>query len=60
MFEFTLLGFGYVALGIALTLDVLLNKHRPVSAVLWLALVWAVPYAGAQTRASQRTAPWPT
>jgi cardiolipin synthase len=47
MFEFTLLGFGYVALGIALTLDVLLNKHRPVSAVLWLALVWAVPYAGA-------------
>jgi len=47
MFDFTLLGFGHVALAIALTLDVLLNKHRPVSAVLWLALVWAVPYGGA-------------
>jgi cardiolipin synthase len=47
MFDFTILGVGHVALGIALTLDVLLTKHRPVSAVLWLALVWAVPYAGA-------------
>jgi cardiolipin synthase len=47
MFDFTLLGLGYVALGVALTLDVLLTKHRPVSAVLWLAVVWAFPYAGA-------------
>ena len=47
MFDFTLLTFGHIALGIVLSLDVLLNKHRPVSAVLWLALVWAAPYAGA-------------
>ncbi len=47
MFDLTLLGIGHMALGIALTLDVLLHKHRPVSAVLWLALIWAVPYGGA-------------
>jgi cardiolipin synthase len=46
MFDFTLLGIGHMALGIALTLDVLLTKHRPVSAVLWLALIWAVPFGG--------------
>jgi cardiolipin synthase len=47
MFEFTILGAGYVALGVVLTLDILLTKHRPVSAVLWLAVVWAFPYGGA-------------
>jgi len=47
MFDFTLLGVGHLALGVALTFDVLLTKHRPVSAVLWLAVVWAFPYLGA-------------
>lgn len=47
MFDFTILGVGYVALGVALTFDVLLTKHRPVSAVLWLAVVWTFPYVGA-------------
>ncbi|NIR43601.1 MAG: cardiolipin synthase [Gemmatimonadetes bacterium] len=47
MFDFTIIGLGYVALGIVLTLDILLTKHRPVSAVLWLAVVWAFPYGGA-------------
>ena len=47
MFDFTLIGMGHLALGLALTLDILLHKQRPVSAVLWLAVVWAFPYAGA-------------
>ncbi|MGD2217439.1 MAG: cardiolipin synthase [Gemmatimonadales bacterium] len=47
MFDFTILGVGHLALGLALSLDVLLTKQRPVSAVLWLAVVWAFPYAGA-------------
>jgi cardiolipin synthase len=47
MFDFTLLGVGHLALGLTLTLDILLTKQRPVSAVLWLAVVWAFPYAGA-------------
>ena len=47
MFDFTILGLGHLALGVTLTLDILLTKHRPVSAVLWLAVVWAFPYAGA-------------
>lgn len=47
MFDFTILGIGHLALGVVLTLDVLLTKHRPVSAVLWLAIVWAFPYVGA-------------
>ncbi len=47
MFDFTILGIGHLALGVVLTLDVLLTKQRPVSAVLWLAMVWAFPYAGA-------------
>jgi cardiolipin synthase len=45
--DFTLLGIGHVVLGVALTFDVLMTKHRPVSAVLWLGLVWAIPYGGA-------------
>ncbi len=45
--EITVLGIGHVALGVLLSLDVLLTKHRPVSAVLWLAIVWAWPYLGA-------------
>lgn len=47
MFDFTLLSAGYLALGAALTFDVLLTKHRPVSAVLWLVVVWVFPYLGA-------------
>jgi len=47
MFDFTILGLGHLVLGVVLTLDVLLTKQRPVSAVLWLAVVWAFPYAGA-------------
>ena len=38
MFDFTILGVGHLALGAVLTLDVLLTKQRPVSAVLWLAV----------------------
>ncbi|UCF20882.1 MAG: cardiolipin synthase [Gemmatimonadota bacterium] len=45
--EITILGIGHVVLGLLLSLDVLLTKHRPVSAVLWLAVVWAWPYLGA-------------
>ncbi len=45
--DLKLVGVGYVILGVILTLDILLHKERPVSAVLWLALVWAVPYGGA-------------
>ncbi len=47
MFDYTLLTVGYAVLGAVLTLDILLTKHRPVSAVLWLAVVWAFPYLGA-------------
>ncbi|UCC70986.1 MAG: cardiolipin synthase [Gemmatimonadota bacterium] len=47
MFDFTVLSVGHLALGAVLTLDVLLTKQRPVSAVLWLAVVWAFPYVGA-------------
>jgi len=31
----------------ALSFDIILHKHRPVSAVLWLAVVWALPMWGA-------------
>lgn len=34
-------------MGLLLSFDVLLHKERPVSAVLWLAVLWAVPYVGA-------------
>ncbi|MGD2153480.1 MAG: phospholipase D-like domain-containing protein, partial [Gemmatimonadales bacterium] len=47
MFDFTILGIGHFVLAVVLTLDVLLTKRRPVSAVLWLAVVWAFPYGGA-------------
>jgi cardiolipin synthase len=42
-----LFGLGYVLLALGLSLDVLLHKDRPVSAVLWLGILWIVPYAGA-------------
>lgn len=42
----TLVGLGHVVIGLALTYHVLLHKNRPVSAVLWLALVWTLPYLG--------------
>ncbi len=47
MLDFTVLGVGHLILGVTLTFDVVLTKHRPVSAVLWLAIVWVVPYGGA-------------
>ena len=47
MGDVTLVGAGHVLLAGLLTYDVLLHKNRPVSAVLWLALVWTLPYAGA-------------
>ncbi len=47
-----LLGAGHVALGLVLTLDILLHKERPVSAVLWLGIVWALPLVGALAYAS--------
>lgn len=31
----------------ALSFDIILHKHRPASAVLWLAVVWALPIWGA-------------
>lgn len=45
--DLKLVGVGYVVLGVVLTLDILLHKQRPVSAVLWLAVVWGLPYGGA-------------
>ena len=45
--EITLLTAGHIVLGAALSFHVLLRKERPVSAVLWLAVVWAFPYLGA-------------
>ena len=42
----TLVGLGHVVLGLLLTYDILMHKHRPVSAVLWLGLVWGFPYGG--------------
>ena len=38
---------GHLLLAAVFSFDVLLHKHRPVSAVLWLAAVWAFPYIGA-------------
>ena len=45
--DLSLLGIGHVILASLLSIDILLHKHRPVSAVLWLAVVWAFPYLGA-------------
>ncbi len=42
-----LLALGHLLLAGVFSFDVLLHKHRPVSAVLWLAAVWAFPYVGA-------------
>ncbi|MCG8469013.1 MAG: PLD nuclease N-terminal domain-containing protein, partial [Gemmatimonadetes bacterium] len=41
------LGVGHIALALLLSFDILLHKSRPVSAVLWLAVVWSVPLFGA-------------
>ena len=46
MGDLTLVGLGHVVLASILSLDILRNK-RPVSAVLWLGLVWTLPYGGA-------------
>lgn len=47
MGQVPLLTIGHIALAFVLSLHILLHKHRPVSAVLWLAAVWAVPGVGA-------------
>lgn len=46
MFDLTLVGLGHLVLGLLLTYDILMHKHRPVSAVLWLGMAWLFPYAG--------------
>ena len=46
MNHFTLAGILHLVLGLLLTLDILLHKHRPVSAVMWLGLVWVLPVMG--------------
>ncbi len=45
--DLTIAGIAHAVIGVAISLHVLLNKHRPVSAVLWLASVWAFPFLGA-------------
>ena len=47
MGQVPLLTIGHIALAFVVSLHILLHKHRPVSAVLWLAAVWAVPGVGA-------------
>lgn len=47
MGQIPLFGLGHALLALGLSLDVLLHKDRPVSAVLWLGILWIVPYAGA-------------
>ncbi len=47
MGEITLVGAGHLLIAAGLSLHILLRKERPVSAVLWLAVVWAFPYLGA-------------
>ncbi len=46
MGDLGLVGIGHLVLGATLSFDILLNKSRPVSAVLWLGLVWALPFIG--------------
>lgn len=46
MFDLTVVGLGHLVLGVILSYNILMYKHRPVSAVLWLGLVWGFPYAG--------------
>lgn len=45
--DLTLAGLAHAVIGVTLSLHVLLYKHRPVSAVLWLASLWAFPFVGA-------------
>jgi len=45
--DLTLAGLAHVLIGVVLSLHVLLHKHRPVSAVLWLGILWAFPFLGA-------------
>ncbi len=42
-----LLTAAHVALAVVVSLHVLLHKHRPVSAVLWLGVLWVLPFVGA-------------
>ena len=46
MGNLSFLGLFHVTLGVALTFHILLFKKRPVSSVLWLLLVWFLPYVG--------------
>ena len=45
--ELSLFSVLHAVLAAGLTYDVLLHKERPVSSVLWLWVVWTLPYAGA-------------
>ena len=45
--DLPLLGLGHLFLGVMLSVDILLHKHKPVSAVLWLGVVWGFPLIGA-------------
>ena len=45
--ELSLFSVLHALLAAVLTYDVLLHKERPVSSVLWLWVVWTLPYAGA-------------
>jgi cardiolipin synthase len=47
MGDLTLAGIIHGIVATILSFDLLLTKHRPVSAVLWLGVVWTLPYAGA-------------
>ena len=47
MGDVTLVGAGHFLLGCILSYDIVLHKDRPVSAVLWLGVVWTVPFLGA-------------
>lgn len=46
MGDVTLVGAAHFLLGGILTYHILLHKDRPVSAVLWLAAVWTIPFVG--------------
>lgn len=50
--DLTFVGLVHGVLATVLSFHVLLTKHRPVSAVLWLGVLWTLPYAGAVAYAS--------
>jgi len=44
--DLTVLGVLHAAFGLFLSFDVVLHKHKPVSAVLWLGILWVLPVLG--------------